>query len=101
MLSRTSDNAHDVPGYGHVLRGNISFGSRGLIRNLDEGECVVFDNKFRSSDLNESYFVSLDESQLTLPRQPNGDLPTIEFLQPANERESVAEVTDGGKGAGQ
>lgn len=82
MLCRKSDNVTDVPGYGHVLRDNISYRSRRLISNLNREQCEVANNSFDSDvQITESDFMSLDESQLTQPRKPNGDLPEITFLR--------------------
>jgi len=84
MLCRLEDNVTDVPGYGHKLRNNLSYSSRSLIGQLDTVKSDAANNSFTMDlKLSDSDFVSLDEAQLLLPRQPNGDLPKIDFLRPA------------------
>lgn len=81
MLCRLSDNVTDVSGYGHVLRNNLSIGSRRLANNLKAIDNVTANNSFDSDvQLYETDFHSLDENQLLRPRQANGDLPEITFL---------------------
>lgn len=82
MLCRTHDNSKDVPGYGHLLRGNVSHGSRGLIRNLNADKCELIDNTFQvERSLRDEDFASLDEQELLQPRQANGELPNIDLLR--------------------
>ncbi|PQO34486.1 pectate lyase [Bremerella cremea] len=80
MLSRQKDNATDVPGYGHVLKNNLSFRGRDLV-NVDEEECELSHNSFDDAvDVSSDDFRSLDEQQLLLPRQADGELPEITLL---------------------
>lgn len=82
MLSRKADNVTDVPGYDHILRGNVSYGSRRLMSNLNEQRCELVGNLFDSNvALQDSDFLSLDESQLTRTRKVDGTLPEVTFLQ--------------------
>lgn len=81
FLSRKADNVTDVPGYGHVISNNLSFGTRRHVRNLGTEENDARSNSFDSDvTLTESDFQSLDEQQLTRPRQANGKLPRVTFL---------------------
>jgi hypothetical protein len=83
MLGRLRDPAKDVPGYGHVLKNN--FGLRGgkEIDQLDRDQCEVSHNSFDfSKSVTERDVETVDETQLMRPRQPNGDLPVIDFLKP-------------------
>ena len=62
MLNRkTASEAVDVPGYGHIIMNN----------SLLPVDMAVTDDDF----------VSLDASQLTLPRKSDGSLPYVEFLR--------------------
>lgn len=89
MLGRESDNVTDVPGYGHVLRDNISYRSRRLVGNLNRQRSEVTNNSFDFDvPLTDSDFISLDESQLTQARQPDGNLPEITFLRLKTDEKS-------------
>ena len=67
---------NDVPGFDQVLKNN--FGVLGGIANLNTNRSELTGNHF---NLSTNDFVNLDESQLTHPRQANGDLPRISFLR--------------------
>jgi hypothetical protein len=78
---RTEDNAREIPGFGHAFAGNLGFHSRHTISELD------LDKNLPSSDAfyfakSTSEFLSLDEAQLTAPRQADGSLPKLTFLVP-------------------
>jgi hypothetical protein len=82
MLCRLKDNLTDVPGYGHKMRNNLGYKGGKEVTNLDVAKCDLSHNYF---DLNlvatDADFVSLDESQLTAPRQADGSLPNISFMR--------------------
>ena len=83
MLGRLRDPAKDTPGYGHVLKNN--FGLRGgkELDKIDRAQCEVSHNSFDfKTPVTEREVESVDETQLMRPRQPNGDLPEIDFLKP-------------------
>jgi hypothetical protein len=85
MLSRQSDNKTDVPGYGHKLRNNLAPGGKTAIKNIDFAKCDSANNSFDIPiQIDDSDFASVDQEQLTLPRQADGSLPQINFLHPAN-----------------
>lgn len=85
LLGRLLDNHTDIPGKGHVLRNNLSFGSRSLVAQLDPVGNQVDHNSFAPDlALSERDFVSLDPSQLSLPRQADGSLPVITLLHLAD-----------------
>lgn len=91
MLCRLADNVTEVDGYGHKLVNNLSFGSRNEIVKFDASKCEASGNTFTTGmKLTERDFVNLDEKELILPRQPNGDLPVIGFLHPAPRSEIAA-----------
>ncbi|AXI82776.1 pectate lyase [Xylella taiwanensis] len=86
MLSVLSDNRTNVPGYGHYMRNNLGYGGKVEIANLGSASdndissnYFTLPIKVRSGD-----FVSLDPHELTAPRQPNGELPTIHFARLAS-----------------
>jgi hypothetical protein len=90
MLNRVAkteaDYLTDGPGYNHVLRNNISFSPRTAgndMVNCDPLRCTVDRNNFFGSDItvSASDFISIDTALLIAPRQPNGNLPKIDFMQ--------------------
>jgi hypothetical protein len=85
MQCRLDDNNAEVDGYGHKLRNNLSYKSREAITKLDRAKSDSAYNSFDMEDLtlSDKDFVSLDESELTRPRQANGNLPVIGLLHPA------------------
>ncbi|MCX7006909.1 MAG: right-handed parallel beta-helix repeat-containing protein [Kiritimatiellaeota bacterium] len=84
FLGRLADNLTDVPGSGHRIRNNVSYRSRGLVTSFKQENNTADYNTFAPDmKLIDRDFVSLDEKQLTLPRQANGDLPVITLLHPA------------------
>jgi hypothetical protein len=86
MLGRTADNRTDVPGYGHTLLNNLSFGSRRELIDINEATCELRGNTFgQAKKLAKDDFQSLDEQELIQPRQKDGSLPRIKFLQLAAE----------------
>jgi len=81
MLSVWDDNRTNVPGYGHALKNNLGFQGRAEVSDLNQTNSDVSFNYFTLNLLVAAKdFLSLDELQLTAPRQPNGDLPVITFL---------------------
>jgi hypothetical protein len=81
MLNRTTDNAKDVPGYGHRLKNNLAFGSERVLTNVDLKACESLHNSFDLPvTVNRSDFESLDDKEMMAPRQANGELPKIQFL---------------------
>jgi hypothetical protein len=90
MLSRGPDNGADIPGRGHVMRNNLGFDGKNELANLAEGPKETTGNDLAGNyfDLNlkvtEADFVSLDEAELIRPRQPDGDLPKVNFMRLAD-----------------
>jgi hypothetical protein len=106
MLNRKAkteaDYLTDGPGYNHVLKNNISFFPRSAandIVNCDATRCTVDHNSFLNNDIvvTEKDFISLDTALLTAPRQPDGSLPTIDFMRP----KSNSKLIDKGVNVGQ
>jgi hypothetical protein len=81
MLCRLADNRTDVDGYGHKLWNNLGYkGGRDLAR-IDLAKCELKNNSFAlEPPVGEKDFVSLNEAELTRPRQANGDLPEMRLL---------------------
>ncbi len=81
MLCRLHDDVTDVPGYGQTLKNNLGYKGRMEFSNLPYENNDLSHNYF---DLNleatDADFLSVDETQLTAPRQANGDLPEIAFM---------------------
>jgi hypothetical protein len=93
MLGREMDNRTDVDGRRHLLRNNLSYGSRALLTHINREECNLAGNSFDLPfTLTDRDFESLDEKDLFRPRQPNGDLPVIRFLHPV----ATSKLIDGG-----
>jgi hypothetical protein len=97
MLSVLGDNRSNVPGYGHVMKNNLGFKGRTEVSNLNRtGSDVSFNYFTLDVPVTAKDFLSLDESQLTAPRQPNGDLPVITFMHLA----PGSRLIDAGKNIG-
>lgn len=75
----------DVPGYGHIIKNNLSYLPRSSqhISDVDVNKCIISNNSFLPKMINvsENDFVNLDETQLKLPRNTDGSLPDIGFLK--------------------
>lgn len=76
----------DVNGYGHILKNNLSYEPRQRdkqIANVDLDKCNISNNSFlpNSMTVTDDDFVSLDASQLMLPRKADGSLPDIDFMK--------------------
>ncbi|RPI01519.1 MAG: hypothetical protein EHM64_15580, partial [Ignavibacteriae bacterium] len=88
MVNRESPEADSsiwAFGYHHVLENNLSYkaGSSDTAY-IDTSKSTLSHNSFDSGfNLTDQDFVSLDESQLTAPRKPDGSLPYIDFMKPA------------------
>jgi Protein of unknown function (DUF1565). len=83
MLNRTADISADVPGYGHVLKNNLSFEPRTYETQwIDSAKCIVVNNSFSLPiKVTKSDFISIDQVLLTTPRKADGSLPDIDFLK--------------------
>jgi hypothetical protein len=85
-LSPQADSSIWEYGYNHVLKNNLSYKARGSdTAYIDTSRNTLSHNSFNLSiSITDKDFVSLDESQLTTPRKPDGSLPDIDFLRPAS-----------------
>lgn len=78
-IDTTPANA-SVPGTREVLHNNLAFTGTGMT-NLDQTGDSVSHNWFTLPvTVNAADFVSLDPTQLTLPRKADGSLPDIAFM---------------------
>ena len=85
FLMRTPDNEKEIDGVGHLIRGNLAFQGRDVVRlSLTDSDRQL--NAFASSRrMNSRSFESLDETELLAPRQADGSLPTTRFLKPKGD----------------
>ncbi|HMP85009.1 MAG TPA: right-handed parallel beta-helix repeat-containing protein, partial [Verrucomicrobiota bacterium] len=87
MLCSTNNTSvtHDVPGFNHLMKNNLGFRARSGTEVSNLGPPTTNDITFNSFTLpitvSSNGFMSLDESLLTAPRQPDGSLPYIAFAQ--------------------
>ena len=81
FLCRLRDGG-DVPGYGHVIRNNLSFKSRTEVAELDPARCELAGNLFGGT-LSSRDFLGLDRAGLVAARRPDGSLPMVPLLRPA------------------
>lgn len=98
MLNRNAEFTQSVPGFGHTLINNLSYKPLNEhLFQINYEKCFLSNNSFQLQlNLTDKDFESLDESQLTKPRKPDGALPEINFLKSA--RKSV--LIDAGINAG-
>jgi len=102
MLNRKSvSEAVDVDGYGHIIKNNLSYAPRTSGKNIisvDHTLCEIENNSFLPTEMSiaSSDFMSLDESQLMLPRKADGSLPDITFMKPQKGSKLIDSGTDVG-----
>lgn len=78
-IDTTPENA-SVPGTREVLHNNLAFQGTGMV-NLNETGPMISNNWFTLPvGVSASDFLSLDPSEMTLPRNPDGSLPDISFM---------------------
>ncbi len=88
MVNRESPQADSSIweyGYNHVLMNNLSYKAISSdTAYIDTTQNTLSHNSFDLGlNITDADFVSLNESQLTAPRKPDGSLPDIDFLRPA------------------
>ena len=100
MLCSTNNSspAGDVPGFNHVMKNNLGYNARSKETNdLNVAQCDVSCNYFTLPvTVSASDFMTLNTSLLTAPRQTNGDLPYIAFLQLVSNSDLVDAGTNYG-----
>lgn len=86
FLCRNPEGTSDIPGTGHTIINNLSYRSKRDVTNLDPRLNKRAGNSFDQPHvLTDKDFVSLDEAELTGPRQADGGLPQINFLRLRND----------------
>ncbi|MDQ0226181.1 right-handed parallel beta-helix repeat-containing protein [Metabacillus niabensis] len=85
MLERISPTSEeDIPGYREVLHNNIAYIGTTILNDNHQPENVA--NNSWTIDggikINTTDFYSLDVSQLSAPRKPDGSLPDVTFMRP-------------------
>lgn len=87
MLNRKAVNQtdyhKDAPGWNHVMSNNLGYkATSSELTAIDKLACVLHTNYFDLSlTINDSDFLSLDESLLKAPRQADGSLPKNNFFR--------------------
>lgn len=94
-----ADNTTLIDGRGHRLKNNLGFAAReSEVVRLDRERSDASGNSFTLPvKITAEDFSSLDETELTLPRQPNGDLPVVRFLHLAPGSEAIDAGVDLGE----
>ncbi len=96
MVNRKSrEERVDVPGYGHILKHNVSFtftdtSKGGHLVNCDADRCIIEDNTFAPAEtaveVSAAMFVSTDPVTLFTPRDADGNLPEMVFLRVRSQK---------------
>ena len=91
MVNRKSnEEAVDVPGYGHILKNNVSYTYTDTLHGghlvlCDAARCTIDNNTFAPAatalDVTAAHFLSTDPATLFAPRDADGNLPYIPFLR--------------------
>jgi hypothetical protein len=85
FLCRTPDNKTDIDGWGQKIFNNLAYKGRTEVLRFDAAKSEAQNNSWQLDlHLTDADFQSVDEKELTAPRQPNGDLPLVKFLHPAD-----------------
>lgn len=82
------DTTVDCAGFNHVLCNNIAWSQHAGRDTLNLGTCKMLNNSFSKTGPNlvkEQDFISMDASELILPRKKDGTLPEIQFLKPGKD----------------
>lgn len=85
MLERLSPTEDiDVPGFREVLHHNIAYMGTPIVNDNNPPENVTNNSWTIHGGLNikDKHFVSLDMTQLSAPRKPDGSLPDVTFMLP-------------------
>ncbi|MBR2114908.1 MAG: DUF4990 domain-containing protein [Prevotella sp.] len=91
MVNRKSDEeAIDVPGYGHILKNNVSYtftdtSRGGHLTNCNAAQCTIENNTFAPTEaavsVSAAMFVSTDAATLFAKRDADGNLPEMPFMR--------------------
>ncbi len=97
MLCNTNDTStsFDVPGFNHVMKNNLGYKATSTeVSNLGLSNDVTFNFFNLPVTVASNDFITLDESQLTAPRQPDGSLPYINFARLTNSSDCIDKGTN-------
>ena len=87
FLMRTPDNAEDIDGCEHRILANLSFRGIRDVTKLNVAKCDLKDNAFNTEKkFTEASFESLEEAALLGPREADGSLPRVIFLNPTDRK---------------
>jgi hypothetical protein len=90
-------STNDVPGFDHIMKNNLGFSARSTeVSNLGPTNDVSHNYFTLPVTVTAADFMSLSYSQMTLPRQANGDLPYIAFGQLVSGSDCVNAGTNAG-----
>ena len=92
MLCSTGNTSvtNDVPGFNHVMKNNLGYlATSAELANLGPQNDTNFNYFNLPVTVSAGDFLSLDENQLTAPRQANGDLPYVDCLRLTNTSDCV------------
>ena len=93
-----ADNRTIIPGRGHHLKNNLGFDGGVEVAELNAEASDVSGNYFTLPvKVTADDFLSLDESELTKPRKPNGDLPDIRLMHLAPGSDLIDKGVDVGR----
>jgi hypothetical protein len=91
------DNRTIIPGRGHRLKNNLGFAGDTEVAELDFEASDVSGNHFTLPvTITAEDFLGLDEADLVKSRQPNGDLPDVQFLRLAPTSDAIDAGVDVG-----
>ncbi|MFC0211905.1 DUF1565 domain-containing protein [Paenibacillus chartarius] len=85
MLERVSPtDPNNIPGYREILHNNIAYKGTAIANDNHPPENVTNNSWTIGGGLpiTDKDFVSLDVSQLSAPRKPDGSLPDVTFMRP-------------------
>jgi pectate lyase len=90
-------SSNDVPGFDHVMKNNLGYkATSSETNNIGPTNDITFNYFTLPVTVATNDFMTLDESLLTAPRKPNGDLPHIAFAQLV----STSDLLNAGTNAG-
>ncbi len=100
MVNRESPQIDNIwfNGYNHILINNLSYKPISSdTAYIDISKNTLSNNSFNLGiNITDNDFISLDISELTAPRKPDGSLPDINFMRPAKG----SKLIDAGKDIG-
>lgn len=99
MLCSTNNAsaAGDCPGYNHVMKNNLGYkATYAELSELGPSNDVTFNYFTLPVTVATNDFITLDESQLSAPRLPDGSLPDITFAHLTNTSDCIDAGTNQG-----